>query len=160
MLITPLQSYATANIPLFRNAQVCISRRGWIEDFHAPQFPAHGSRRARIPNDALQYLDIEAPEKLRLLDDEDEIMPGLRAFWTGAHHRSSMAYAIETSKGQVIATDAAFHYGNLERMHPLGIMESLEECQRAYRRLNSSADILIPLYDPDVLRRFPGGKLG
>ena len=160
VLITPLQSYATANIPLFRNAQVCISRRGWIEDFHAPQFPAHGSRRARIPNDALQYLDIEAPEKLRLLDDEDEIMPGLRAFWTGAHHRSSMAYAIETSKGQVIATDAAFHYGNLERMHPLGIMESLEECQRAYRRLNSSADILIPLYDPDVLRRFPGGKLG
>ena len=36
VIMTPLQAYATANIHLFRNAAVCISRKGWIEDFQAP----------------------------------------------------------------------------------------------------------------------------
>src|ERR1700728_4258269 len=31
VIVTPLQAYAMANIPLFRNAAICISRRGWIE---------------------------------------------------------------------------------------------------------------------------------
>ena len=36
VLLTPLQAYATANIDLFPNAQICLSRRGWIEDIVAP----------------------------------------------------------------------------------------------------------------------------
>lgn len=158
VLITPLQSYATGNIPLFRNAQVCISRRGWIEDFHAPRFPSHAPRQARIPDDVLTYLDIEHPEKVRLLEDEDEVMPGLRARWVGVHHRSSMAFEVDTERGAVVISDAAFHYGNVERMHPLGILESLEECHLAYRWFQK-ADIFIPLYDPAVLDRFPGGAV-
>jgi hypothetical protein len=114
VLITPLQSYATGNISLFRNARVGLSRRGWIEDFHAPKFPLHSPRRTRIPDDVLVYLEIEAPDKLVLLEDEDQIQPGLTCFWAGVHHRSSMAYCIDTAKGRVIVTEAAFHYGNLE----------------------------------------------
>lgn len=159
LLITPLQSYATGNIPLFPNAQVCLSRRGWIEDFHAPQFPLHAPRNTRIPNDVLIYLEIEAPHKVRLLQDEEEILPGLTTFWTGVHHRSSMAYRIETATGPVIACDAAFHYGNLEQHHPLGILESMEECNIAYARIMREARIALPLYDPEVLRRFPEGRV-
>ena len=47
VLITPIQIYATANIQLFSNAQVCISKRGWIEDFHAEKFPMHVPREFR-----------------------------------------------------------------------------------------------------------------
>jgi glyoxylase-like metal-dependent hydrolase (beta-lactamase superfamily II) len=150
VLITPLQAYATGNIPLFRNAQVCISRRGWIEDFHAPKYEMHIPRRLRIPDDVLYYLDIEAPEKIRLLEDEDEILPGIRAFWTGVHHRSSIAYSIDTARGTVIASDCFFKYRNIEERVPLGIMESLEECMRAYARIRAEADVLLPLYDPLV----------
>jgi glyoxylase-like metal-dependent hydrolase (beta-lactamase superfamily II) len=159
VLITPLQSYATGNIPLFRNAEICLSRRGWIEDFQAPRFPIHSPRRARIPNEVLAYLEIEAPEKVRLLGDEDEVVPGVQCFWTGVHHRSSMAYSIETARGRVIVTDAAFHYGNLEQLHPLGILESMEECHVAYQRIRREAAITIPLYDPEALRRHPGGRV-
>jgi glyoxylase-like metal-dependent hydrolase (beta-lactamase superfamily II) len=159
VLITPLQAYATGNIPLFRNAQVALSRRGWIEDFHAPRFPLHAPRRTRIPDDVLAYLDITAPEGLRLLEDEDDILPGIHSFWTGVHHRSSVAYSIRTAKGPVIVCDAAFKYGNLETPHPLGILESMEECHIAYERIRRSASIVIPLYDPEVLRRYPGGKV-
>jgi hypothetical protein len=156
VLITPLQSYATGNIPLFPNAEVCISRRGWIEDFHAPKYPDHASRRTRIPDDVLAYLEIEHPEKVRLLEDGDEVLPGLRAGWVGVHHRSSMAFEADTERGIVVISDAAFHYGNVENLHPLGILESLEECQSAYRRFRK-ADIFVPLYDPAVLSRYPGG---
>lgn len=159
VLITPLQAYAMGNIPLFRNAQVCLSRRGWIEDFHAPAYEMHVPRKLRIPDDALAYLTIEASEKLHLLEDEEEILPGLEAFWVGTHHRSSMAYAIDTEKGRVVVTDCCFKYGNIENNHPLGIMESLPECMAAYARIRSEADIVIPLYDPEVLARFPEGRV-
>ena len=94
VLITPLQAYALGNIPIFHNARVCISRRGWIEDFHAPPYEMHVPRKLRIPDDVLTYLTVEGPEKLHLLADEDEVLPGIKAFWVGAHHRSSMAYLI------------------------------------------------------------------
>ncbi len=160
VLITPLQAYAVGNIPMFPNAQVCISRRGWIEDFHAPTYEMHVPRKLRIPDDVLAYLTLEAPDKLRLLEDEEEILPGLRASWVGTHHRSSMAFLIETSVGRVAVTDCCFKYGNIERMHPLGVMESLPECMAAYRRICKEADVVIPLYDPEVLKRFPEGKVG
>jgi glyoxylase-like metal-dependent hydrolase (beta-lactamase superfamily II) len=159
VLITPLQAYAVGNIPLFRNAQVCLSRRGWIEDFHAPAYEMHVPRKLRIPDDVLAYLTIEAPEKLRLLEDEEEILPGLRAYWVGTHHRSSMAFSMDTPKGRVVVTDACFKYGNIENHLPLGIMESLPECMAAYARIRSEADIVIPLYDPEVLARFPDGRI-
>ena len=159
VLITPLQAYATANIPLFRRAQVCLSKRGWIEDYHVPRYPMHIPRELRIPDDVSRYLIYEAGDKLRLLDDEDEIMPGLRAFWAGVHHRSSMAYVIDTARGRVIASDCFFHYGNVEEMHPLGIMESMEECFNTYARLKREADILLPLYDPAVMARHPQGQI-
>ena len=160
VLITPLQAYATGNIPLFTNAEICLSRRGWIEDFHAPKYAMHIPRKLRIPDDVLGYLEITAPERLRLLEDEEEILPGIRAFWTGVHHRSSMAYVIATAKGDVVVSDCFFKYRNVENMIPLGIMESLEECMRAYARIKKEASFLLPLYDPLVperLRGIPGG---
>lgn len=160
VLLTPLQAYAVGNIPMFRNAQVGLSRRGWIEDFHAPPYEMHVPRKLRIPDDVLSYLTIEAPEKLHLLEDEEEILPGLRAAWVGTHHRSSMVFFIETaSAGRVAVTDCCFKYGNIEQMHPLGIMENLQECMAAYQRIRKEADIVIPLYDPEVLKRFPGGRV-
>ncbi len=160
VFITPLQAYAVGNIPLFHNAKICLSRQGWIEDFHAPPYEMHVPRKLRVPDDVLEYLTIRAPEKLRLLGAEEEILPGLRAAWVGTHHRSSMAIFIETENaGRVAVTDACFKYGNVEKMHPLGIMESLPECMAAYERLKKEADIIVPLYDPEVLIRFPGGKI-
>lgn len=153
VLITPLQAYATGNIPLFRNAQICISRRGWIEDFHAPRFEMHIPRKLRIPDDVLMYLDVTAPDRLRLLADEDEILPGLTCFSTGTHHRSSMAYCVETSRGRLIASDCFFKHRNVEEMIPLGIMESLEECMLAYQRIRREGRRLLPLYDPLVPER-------
>jgi glyoxylase-like metal-dependent hydrolase (beta-lactamase superfamily II) len=159
VLITPIQIYATANIQLFKNAEICISRRGWIEDFHAEKFPMHVPREFRISDETLQYLMFEGHSKVRLLRDEDEVMPGIRCFWTGVHHRSSMCYVISTEKGRVAISDCVFKYRNIEESEPLGIQESLEEYYIACNRIKREADIFIPLYEPEVLMRYTNGKI-
>lgn len=159
VLITPLQIYATANIQLFKNAQICISKRGWIEDFHAEKFPMHVPREFRISTETLNYLMGAGHEHLRLLEDTDEVIEGLRCFWAGVHHRSSMCYLVETRKGIVGISDCLFKYGNLENDEPLGIQESLEEYYLTARRIKAETEIFIPLYEPDVLKRFPNAKI-
>lgn len=159
VLVTPLQAYATANIPLFRNATIGISRKGWIEDFQAPYYHLHVPRHLRIPVDVNHYLQNEGWEKVRLLAEEEEVLPGIRVFWAGVHHRSSMAVAIDTKKGKVIITDAFFKYGNLEKGRYLGVMESMMEADATWARIRKEADIAASIYDPEVFRRHPGGIL-
>lgn len=159
VIVTPLQAYATANIPLFRNAQICISRKGWIEDFQAPYYHLHVPRHLRIPPDVNQYLQNEGWERLRLVAEEEEILPGIRVFWAGVHHRSSMAVCIQTAKGTAIITDSFFKYGNLEKGLYLGVMESMMEADATWRRIRREGNITASIYDPDVFRRYPGGAL-
>jgi glyoxylase-like metal-dependent hydrolase (beta-lactamase superfamily II) len=159
VIVTPLQAYATANIPLFRRAQICISRKGWIEDFQAPYYPLHVPRHLRIPPEANYYLQNEGWEKLRLLGDEEEILPGLRAFWAGVHHRSSLAVCIETEKGTALVTDSFFKYGNIEQGYYLGVMESMMEADATWSRIKKEGKIIASIYDPEVFVRHPNGLL-
>ena len=159
VVITPLQAYATANIHLFKNATICISRKGWIEDFQAPYYHLHVPRHLRIPPEVNHYLQNEGWEKLRLLADEQEIMPGIRTFWAGVHHRSSLAVCIETQKGTALISDSFFKYGNVEQGRYLGVMESMMEADSTWARIRKEAQLLASIYDPEVFRRYPGGVL-
>lgn len=38
-----------------------------------------------------------------------------------------------------------------------GIAGSIEECHEAFEKIRREADILLPLYDPAVFDRHPGG---
>lgn len=159
VIVTPLQAYATANIPRFRNAQICISRKGWIEDFQAPTHHQHVPRHLRVPPDVNHYLQNDGWEKLRLVGIEEEILPGIRVFWAGVHHRSSMAVCINTEIGTVIITDCFFKYGNIEEGYYLGVMESMLEADATWKRLRREGDILASIYDPEVFNRHAGGIL-
>ena len=161
VLITPLTAYATGGLDRFSEARLWISRRGWV-DFHAPdpeipQLPRH----IVFPPHVLRWLVGEAAERLRLLPDEEtEILPGIRSWFCGAHHRSSMVFLVQTAKGSVALTDAVFMYRNFEERIPLGLSESLEEHYRLFARLGRSADLVVPLYDPRLRERHPEGIIG
>ena len=70
-----------------------------------------------------------------------------------------MAYLVNTEKGVVGLTDGVFKYANFEKNIPLGIAENIKENIATFRRLKKEADIIIPPYDSDVFKRFPGGKI-
>lgn len=159
VIVTPLQAYAIGNVDLFPNAKICLSKTGWI-DFHAPKH-FDPRRRMAIPDRLLTYLQLDAwnDGRVRLLENEDTLLPGLHTWFAGTHHRSSMGINVTTDQGTVVLTDTAFYYGNIENDHPIGIMESLEECKDSYARIRKESDIVVPLYDPAVLQVHPDGYI-
>lgn len=161
VLITPLTAYATGGLDQFPNARLWMSRRGWL-DFHAPdpeipQLPRH----IVFPPAVLSHLVLDAASRIQLLPDEEtEFLPGIRAWFCGAHHRSSMVFSVRTSTGSVAMTDAIFTYRNFTQRIPLGLSESLEEHHRLYARLARQADMILPLYDPLVEKQHPNLQIG
>jgi hypothetical protein len=105
------------------------------------------------------YLQNEGWDRLRLLADEEEILPGIRVFWAGVHHRSSMAVCIDTADGAALITDCFFKYGNIEQGLYLGVMESMMEADATWKRIRREGNIIASIYDPEVFRRYPGGRL-
>ncbi len=148
---TPIQDYTTGNIKKFNNAKIFINRYGWIEDVIAPSNKKHLSRNLFIPEDELNYIIFRARDKVVLFDANPEfkIVPGIKATWVGCHHRSSLAFSINTKKGNVIFTDCSFKKKNFENNIPIGIAENTLECLDAYSKLKNSGEIL-SAYDPDI----------
>jgi glyoxylase-like metal-dependent hydrolase (beta-lactamase superfamily II) len=156
VLITSTSTYATGNIEMFRNAEVYISRRGWENVTGGDQMGLYESR-VFFAKDTMDYLRGPGKSKLRLVDDE-EILPGLRFWWTGVHHRGSMAVTVQTAIGTVSFADCAFVYENLEEKRPIGCLESMEEWNEVYPRL-MDADLVLPFHDSRLLDRYPEGAV-
>jgi hypothetical protein len=159
VLLTPFKSYALGNLDLFPHATVCLSQRGWTEHYLSRRYPPPEPDPLAIPEDIFDRLQVGEPNALQLLRDEDDILPGIRAFRVGVRDRSSMAYVVNSSNGAVILSDCCFKYENIEQLQPTGTAESLEDCLNAYTRMRSEASTIVPLYDPAVLDRFPDGRI-
>lgn len=160
ILLSPFQAYAVANVARFPQARISFSRTGWI-NFHAPRFHTNHTtdREGSLPRDILVYLVTDAWPRVHLLEDEDEVLPGLRVFRVGVHHPETMAVTIPTPKGTLVWTDGVFKLGNVEQGHPIGVTESLAESLALQQRLREAADIVLPAFDDTLLERYPGGHV-
>jgi glyoxylase-like metal-dependent hydrolase (beta-lactamase superfamily II) len=159
LVITPLVYYSTGNIDLFPNAEICLLKRGWM-DFHAPAYRGQDAMRHTIISDrVLAYLVTTGWKRVRLLEDEDEIQPGIRIWYAGVHHKSTMAVNIQTARGPVIYSDCCFKYGNIEEDIPVGYLENIDEAWASYARIRRETSVVLPAFDPDIFRRFPGGHI-
>jgi hypothetical protein len=96
---------------------------------------------------------------VRLLEEREEILPGITATWAGVHHRSSLSVSIATALGPVIITDCFFKFGNIERGLYLGVMESMMEADATWKRLRTESSHLLSIYDPEIFERYPGGVI-
>lgn len=100
-------------------------------------------------------------ERLLVVRDFEEFLPGVSLFWIGGHSPCSQAISVETRRGRaVICGDTVFLYRNIEEMRPIGGAYSIEECMEAMSRIREVAEIVLPGHDPNILRRFPGGIVG
>jgi hypothetical protein len=155
IVLTPFQLYTVSNVLLFPNASIHLSKRGWTH-FNTMIDHPHDDRDTSIPPEILRELVTTAWSRVVLLEDEDEIVPGIRTWWAGGHHRATVAVEVDTIEGTVVISDAFFYLENLERNRPIGICENIYEALAAYERARTSA-IALPLYDPKNLVRFPNG---
>ena len=158
VVVTPLTLYSSSGLPLFTDAEIYLSKRGWVA-FHTTHAHPHDARWATLSKATLSYLVFDAWDRVRLLEDEDEVIPGIRTWWAGAHHRASLAIEIETSAGVAVASDAFFYRENVLQDRPLGISENMEQALACYARVRSVADHIVPLNDPQLERDYPAGVI-
>jgi glyoxylase-like metal-dependent hydrolase (beta-lactamase superfamily II) len=159
VIATPFKGYLLANLSEFPNATVCVSQRGWTERYLARRYPSPMPDPTAVSDAMLDRLQTGAPNPLRLLRDDEELLPGIRVRWVGIHDRSTVAVVVHTESGDVVITDACLMYEHIEGMVPLGVTESLEACLNAFVMVRQSGPLIVPLYDPLVLERFEGGRI-
>ena len=156
VLITSTSSYATGNIEMFPNADIYISSTGWKNVVRGDIMGLY-ERRVFFPKATLEYLQGQGKKKLHLVGDE-KILPGLRFWWTGVHHRGSMAVSVNTRKGLVTFADCAFVFENLEEKRPIGCLESMGEWNKVHPKL-MKADLALPIHDSRLLEKYPDGVI-
>ncbi|MCY4371711.1 MAG: hypothetical protein OXF41_20360 [bacterium] len=156
ILLTPLELYTTGTLHKFRSARICIARRGWIH-FHTTHDHPHDDRWRSIPRDTLVDLVTDSWDRVALLEDEDEVAPGLRTWWSGAHHRESIVVEVDTAVGTVAISDSYFFYENVEDGEMLGLCENMYEALDCYARVRATARHIVPIHDVKVFDRYPDG---
>jgi glyoxylase-like metal-dependent hydrolase (beta-lactamase superfamily II) len=144
---------------LFPKATIWIQRDEYTyytgEAWHARN--THGGVFA---DDMLALLKINTEGRLRFVNgDNQEVLPGIRAYIGGKHTYASQYVSVKTDAGTaVFASDNIYLYENLERHVP--IAQTLDaasnlKAQDRIRALASDPRLIVPGHDPLVFEKFP-----
>jgi glyoxylase-like metal-dependent hydrolase (beta-lactamase superfamily II) len=147
------------NLRLFPDARILLSGRE-LDFWTGPwarrlQFAQFVERR--------EIADLEAAYRagrVIRLDDEEEVVPGLRTRWTGGHTPGQLIVTVETAERDVVlASDAVHLYEEIELDRPFAILSDLTGMYQAYELLRGLTGdpgrVLVAGHDPSVMRSFP-----
>ena len=105
-----------------------------------------------------EVVSLAYSKRIRYLDGDEQIAPGIRAVLIGGHTPGSQVVVVTTNKGQaVICCDSLDIYQIMEE-NVIGLAMDLPQQLFGLdkiRELASSPDLIIPGHDPLVLQRFP-----
>lgn len=100
-------------------------------------------------------------ERLRVIDGDYEIEPGIRLRKIGGHTPGCMVVMVDTSEGTVCLTsDVMYNYANLELNWPMGSYWDLPELIAGYDQIRNEADIIVPEHDWKFREIYPTGTIG
>lgn len=149
-----------SNVAKFPRAEFVFSSVGW--DWHVNcDLPELRSSLA-VPAHALRFLEEEAAPsgRLRLTADDAEVLPGITTHRTGGHTIDHQSVLIQTAHGKVgLAVDNGPLFRNIDSNTPVGSPFDVVAALRALVNLKKEADLVIPSHDPEVMVRFPDGKI-
>jgi hypothetical protein len=157
VVLSPLAAYATGGLHRVPNATIALSRHGWAHFMTDATDDRIAERATRVPMGHLARLVTDWWPRVRLLEDDDQIAPGITTTRTGVHDRGSLAIRIPTARGAVVYTDSAYHNDNIERRHPVGIAYDIDEARAAYEMIAGMGDILLAAFDPAHMEHHQGG---
>ena len=149
IVVTPFQLYSTGTLLTFSNARYHFSKRGWAH-LHITKEHPHDERWRSFDKRTLGELVVGAWDRVNLLEDEDEVVPGVRTWWAGGHHRESIVVEIDSAIGVIAVSDVFFCQENVEKNIPIGLSENMYECLLAYDRIRKTTDHWISIHDPEI----------
>lgn len=157
VILSPLISYATGNLGMFKNARIHFSKTGWEQIMNKNPLEIMPEREINFPDSILRSLVTDWWNKVNLLEDEDSINDYVKVIRTGGHHFSSMLIIIDTKIGKVGLTDSFFTYRNLEEHIPVGVGVDLKESINAIKIAEKKCDVIIPMLDENLMKKYPNG---
>jgi glyoxylase-like metal-dependent hydrolase (beta-lactamase superfamily II) len=148
---------------LFPKATIWIQRNEYTyytgEAWQPPN--SHGGVFAE---DMLALVKINTEGRLKFVNgDDQEILPGIRAYIGGKHTHESQYISVKIDGGTaVFASDNIYLYENLEKHAPIaqtvdgaaGVASNLQ-AQDRIRTLASDPRLIIPGHEPLVFEKFP-----
>jgi glyoxylase-like metal-dependent hydrolase (beta-lactamase superfamily II) len=146
------------NLDLFPNATVLITRdeyEFWVENYGARQL----MKTIADPIDVEAVRGLNRQGRLRIVDSDEEIFPGVRMISVGGHAPGQAIVEVRGRSGEIVlAVDAAYYYECLERDWPTKLYDNLGNVYRAYDLLRQYADLpghtVVPGHEPLVASRF------
>jgi glyoxylase-like metal-dependent hydrolase (beta-lactamase superfamily II) len=114
--------------------------------------------RAIDARDAEMLARLIKQNRVRLVDGDQEILPGIKVWIGGKHTFQSQFVSATTRVGTVVfASDNAYLYENLDKHRPIAqTLDSLSNlrAQEKMVALASNKGLIIPGHDPEVMNRF------
>lgn len=106
--------------------------------------------------DAFSLLTMMWDNRLRILDGDVELFPGIGIVQIDGHFPGLQIVVVETVQGRVVlASDAMHLYDNLERDFPMGLyFGNLREIVRGYEKIRKLGGLVLPGHDPKVFEKF------
>jgi glyoxylase-like metal-dependent hydrolase (beta-lactamase superfamily II) len=146
---------------------------GWVERTSLPDhyFPM-GEQSWMLSSFERGDLDVMRQRisdgKVTFNGDGEEVLPGVTAYFSGAHSPGNQWFSVETSGGRyVVAQDAVYWYSNVEEMWPSGYTNGdtygmVRGYGAIYEHLSGDIDRIIPGHEMKIYERHPSwtdGKL-
>ena len=129
------------NVAYYPNAQIIVGRKEWE---YATQ-----SKDEWTPLESVEYL--KNSRSVRLVDDGEEVLPGMRAIWTPGHTPGHMSLAIDTPEGVLIlAGDAVKNRSELELEYADQSVDG-EASRRSIQKIKQMAYKVLPGHDGYLL---------
>ena len=102
----------------------------------------------------------EANDRLILIDDHQEVLPGIDMFWTGGHTRGHQAIRVKTDEGTCLfPVDNVPFYRNIDLDVPIGTPSNLSEAYDALKMAKEEPGVVIVPHDPKLTDKFPNGEI-
>ena len=144
-------------VEVFPNAKIYMQRlcyRWMVEG--GPEFPLFRKYNYPSKKMSLAMLTLMWDGRLKLVDGDAELFPGIKLLLINGHHQGLQSIVIETKDKPIILTgDTVYSYANLEKDHPIGLLQGdLVDVVKGVERMRALNGVLVPAHDEKVLERF------
>jgi glyoxylase-like metal-dependent hydrolase (beta-lactamase superfamily II) len=106
--------------------------------------------------DAAALLDLAWEGRLKILDGDSEIVPGIKTIKVGGHFPGLQIPVVQTgAKPVILASDSVHQYDNLEKNIGMGIFQgNFKDMTKAYDTIRQLNGVVVAGHDKLVVERF------
>jgi glyoxylase-like metal-dependent hydrolase (beta-lactamase superfamily II) len=141
----------------FKTSKVLIQRAAYryaVEE--SPEFKYFRNSPYPRKKDTYTLVDLMWDNRLKLLDGDKELFPGIRVIRVDGHYPGLQIVVVKTEgKPVVIASDAVHIYDNIDKDRPMGLFQGeVRDVVKAYETIRELDGIVLSGHDNKVGERF------